>query len=46
MTAARNFWMGAALAAAIVAAPARAARERDVAQRVAAEADGQVIVNN
>lgn len=39
-------WLGVALAAFVLAAPARAGEDRDVEQRVAAEAGGQVNVNN
>lgn len=45
-TTAMRLWMGVALAVAVLAAPARAGEDRDVDQRVAADANGQVIVNN
>lgn len=45
MTMTRKLWMGAALAAAILAMP-MGAQARDIDQRVAADPGGQVIVNN
>ena len=42
----RNLWMGSALLVAVLATPAQAKEDRDVNQRVPADANGEVVVNN